>query len=208
MKLSLKPSLLSLCAVATLFTACADGVSFKEDSKKSIDSNVIDPPSLPESTAHSDPTHTDGSTPLEHDSDAPASSDPGVSSDNPSTLPPTSKTVLDECLKNWPNHPFTPEEAAKPKIVDINSDVNNNAVLYSDTSETAKPALFLVTFDANVGNQGSLVLKNSKGWYCLHIKAKVINNFRLELGCTSKVAIVSQNARNDNNFEQIRDACP
>lgn len=187
--------------------ACADGVGFKEDSKRSSDQNALETPNLPGSHAHSDPDSisTDGSTPLEPLADGDKSGDPGAP---PPPLPPGDKSVVDECLKQWTKPPFTAEEAMKPQVINIDSDVNNNALLYSDTTDTEKPKLFLVNFNANVGNQGTVALKNAKGWYCLHIKAKVINNFRIELGCTTQLAIVTQNARNDNKFEQVRDVCP
>ncbi len=203
LRTSVKVEGLAIGAILVLLTACADGVNFKErNSTKSLEQSTIEGPNTPVGQ--------------EGHSEDPGEGSPEMQANNPEVMDPsapqnpavTNDPVLSECAKKWVKHPFTSEELAKPKVVDINSDVANNALLYSDTVTTAKPTLYLINFDVNVGNQGIFALKNEKGWYCLNMKAKVINNFRLELGCTTQLAIVTQNTRNDNNFQEVRDICP
>jgi len=119
------------------------------------------------------------------------------------------KTALDECIKQWGNTPFSSAEIAQPKLVEISEVVNNNALIYTDDKITAKPTLFLVNFNINVGNNGELAFLNPKGWYCFNVKAKVINNFIINTACDTRVAIVSKQAQNDKNFTIAKEEpCP
>lgn len=150
--------------------------------------------------------------------DSTAEQVPGTMAEDPAdpATPPATplvnaedKTALDECIKQWANSPFTPQEIAQPKVIDIAADVNNNGLIYTDDKITAKPTLFLVNFNISVGNNGQLAFLNPKGWYCFNVKAKVINNFVINAACDAHVAIVSKQAQNDKNFTIARQQpCP
>lgn len=150
--------------------------------------------------------------------DSTAEQVPGTMPEDPAspTTPPATplvnaedKTALDECIKQWANSPFTPQEIAQPKVIDIAADVNNNGVIYTDDKITTKATLFLVNFNISVGNNGQLAFLNPKGWYCFNVKAKVINNFVINAACDAHVAIVSKQAQNDKNFTITRQQpCP
>lgn len=138
---------------------------------------------------------------------------PGMMSEDPAApaTPPATplvnaedKTALDECIKQWGISPFTQQEIAQPKVIDIATDVNNNGLIYTNDKITTKPTLFLVNFNIRVGNNGQLAFLNPKGWYCFNVKGKVINNFVINVACDAHVAIVSKQAQNDKNFTIAR----
>ncbi len=119
------------------------------------------------------------------------------------------KSALDECAKQWGKTPFSADQLARPKVVDINDTVNNNAVIFTDAKKTDVPTLYLINFNINVGNNGELQFLNPKGWYCFNVKAKVINNFVIKTACDTHTAIVSKTAQNDKNFTISREEpCP
>jgi hypothetical protein len=186
--------LLSLITVG-----CADNKAFNKDAIRQT-----------EQPAGAQPYAGDEATPgevaPEATPEAEAPMDPSMPT--PPVIPTEDKTALDECLKQWTKPPFTPEQIARPKVVEISQTNNNNAIVYTDQTTTAAPTLYLLNFNINVGNQGTLELKNARGWYCLNVKAKVINNFTLNVACETQVAIVTKSAQNDNNFQIVRDPCP
>ena len=108
--------------------------------------------------------------------------------------------ALADCLKQWPDHKFTPEQIANPIKYLINQGVDNNSLVFSDESQSPAAQLKLVTFDIRNGNQSELLLGDENGWYCLYFKAKIVNNFTVNQQCGSRLAIVSQQAQNMNNF--------
>ena len=115
--------------------------------------------------------------------------------------------ILNDCLKQWTNPPppFTAAEQASPAVVNIDMQKSNNQFLFEDKSASAQPKLFLLNVNTDIANQGSVALKNPKGWYCINVKAKVINNFSILVGHDTQVAIVSKFAKNDNRFTITRD---
>ena len=135
-----------------------------------------------------------------------------ITANAPSTSPTVAAEdipALNECIKQWVTNPFTPEEIARPLVININDNVNNNAVIYNDSKVTTKPTLTLVNFNISVGNNGELQFLNPKGWYCFNVKAKVINNFVITAHCDTHVAIVAKQAQNDKNFSiQRQGNCP
>ncbi len=147
---------------------------------------------------------------------APMSQDPLSTDTTTADAPSTAPTVLagdipalNECLKQWVTNPFTPEEIARPLVININDNVNNNAIIFNDSKVTTKPTLSLVNFNISVGNNGELQFLNPKGWYCFNVKAKVINNFVITAHCDTHVAIVAKQAQNDKNFTiQRQGTCP
>ncbi|WP_141736311.1 hypothetical protein [Oligoflexus tunisiensis] len=195
-------SSISVLAFCSIVVACS-GSQFKNGSTPSADGTAapetvtqenIDatadqfPGVIPDELGEPDSPEAPAATPLVKDED---------------------KTALDACIQQWGKTPFTPEEIARPKLVEINEGVNNNAVIYTDDKVTEKPALFLVNFNINVGNNGQLAFYNPKGWYCFNVKAKVINNFIINAACDTQVAIVSKQAQNDKNFTIAREEpCP
>jgi hypothetical protein len=192
-------SSISVLAFCSILAACS-GSQFSTSSTPSADG-----PSAPDTVS-------------QEDIDATAEQFPGVTpegletTDAPTPAPlvkDEDKTALDDCIKQWSKTPFTPEEIARPRLVEINDMVNNNAVIYTDDKVTEKPTLYLVNFNIKVGNSGQLGFYNPKGWYCFNVKAKIINNFIINTACDTKVAIVSKQAQNDKNFTIAREEpCP
>ncbi len=140
--------------------------------------------------------------------EAPAAAVPSTSV--PPPISTAESQALQECLKQWTNppHPFTTEALRQPQVVSLKQSSQNNELLYSDNVATDKDKLILINFDISIGNQSSIALKNPKGWYCLNVTAKVINNFKIALACKSQLAIISKLAQNDHNFQVEREACP
>ncbi|HYX36946.1 MAG TPA: hypothetical protein VE954_27895 [Oligoflexus sp.] len=194
-------SSISILVFCSVLAACS-GSEFKTGSTPSGDG-----PAAPE---------TETVTPEEIGStadQAPSTTDPSDPAAPAPTVTPLvkaeDKTALDECTRQWGKTPFTPQELAAPKLVEINEDVANNAVIFTDDKITAKDTLFLVNFNISVGNNGQLAFMNPKGWYCFNVKAKVINNFVINAACDAHVAIVSKQAQNDKNFMIVRQQpCP
>jgi len=151
-------------------------------------------------SAPSEPTYQGGPAPVEV---MPQSASP-----QPIPVNAEQKKVLEDCLKQWPNSPFSPEALSQAKVIDLQNAPQNNGLLYSDESVSERDRLVLVNFAINIGNQSSIALKDPKAWYCLNVTAKIINNFRIELGCKSQLAILSQAAQNDHNFTVERATCP
>ncbi len=108
--------------------------------------------------------------------------------------------ALAQCLQRWPDHPFSPEEIAKPKTYLIAEGTDNNALIFSDSEQSPAPSLKLVVFDIRNGNQSELLLGDENGWYCLYFKAKIVNNFTISQQCGSRLAVESREAQNMNNF--------
>jgi hypothetical protein len=189
-------SSISVLAFCSILAACS-GSEFKTGSTPTADGPAA-PETVTQETIDSTADQAPGTTPYE--GEAPPVTTPVAEED---------KGALNECIKQWGNSPFTPQEIAQPKVVDITADVNNNGVIYTDDKVTAKPTLFLVNFNINVGNNGQLSFLNPKGWYCFNVKAKVINNFIINAACDTHVAIVSKQAQNDKNFTIARqEPCP
>lgn len=192
-------SSISVLAFCSILAACS-GSQFKTGSAQSADAPAAPETVTPEeigSTADQVP----GTMPEEPAAPGTPPSTPLVNDED--------KTALNECIKQWGNSPFTPQEIAQPKVIDINADVNNNGVIYTDDKITAKNTLYLVNFNISVGNNGELAFLNPKGWYCFNVKAKVINNFVINAACDTHVAIVSKQAQNDKNFMIARqEPCP
>jgi hypothetical protein len=182
-------------AFCSILAACS-GSDFKTGTTPSGDAPVAPEPFTSE--------------PIESTADQAPQSMPEETATTPTTpVNEEDKGALNECIKQWGNSPFTPQEIAQPKVVNIAADVNNNGVIYTDDKITAKPTLFLVNFNINVGNNGQLAFMNPKGWYCFNVKAKVINNFIINTACETHVAIVSKQAQNDKNFMIARqEPCP
>lgn len=186
-------SLISVLVLCSVLTACS-GSQFKAGSTHSEEAAASLETKTPEETgvaADQSPTiNTESSASPE--SPALPTATPLANGDD--------RIALDECIKNWSMTPFSAEEIAQPRLIEISEVVNNNALIYSDSKITAKPTLFLVNFNINVGNNGELAFLNPKGWYCFNVKAKIINNFLINTACDTHVAIVSKLAQNDKNF--------
>jgi hypothetical protein len=189
-------SSISVLAFCSILAACS-GSDFKTGSTPTADAPAT-PEAVTQETIDSTADQAPGTVPYE--GETPPVTTPVAEED---------KGALNECIKQWGNSPFTPQEIAQPKVIDISADVNNNVVIYTDDKITTKPVLFLVTFNINVGNNGQLSFLNPKGWYCFNVKAKVINNFIINAACDTHVAIVSKQAQNDKNFTIARqEPCP
>jgi hypothetical protein len=189
-------SVLALCGI---LAACS-GSEFKTGSTPSGESAGT-PEAVTQETIDSTAEQVPGTMPSDPMDPAAPPATPLVTADD--------KSALNECIKQWGNSPFTPQEIAQPKVIDISDNVNNNTVIYSDDKITTKPTLFLVNFNISVGNNGVLAFLNPKGWYCFNVKAKVINNFTINAACDTHVAIVSKQAQNDKNFTISRQQpCP
>lgn len=154
----------------------------------------------------SEPANTINETDSDLSPGAPGTPEAPLATDA-SALPADEKSALDQCLSKWtsPLPPFSAEQKAKPHVVNINEAKSNNQLIYQDTAATAEPKLFLINLNIDIGNQGEVVLKNPKGWYCLNVKSKVINNFTIHLATDTQYAIISKFAQNDNKFQIIRD---
>ena len=179
-----------LASVALFTLGCSGSENFKGKTPQTQTSNAA-----PEPKAY------------EGDIAAPSVTTPGGASE---ALRPSDQSALSECLKQWtnPKPPFSPEELAQPKVIDIKEATQNNAIIYSDTTKSTKDTLLLVNFEIPIGNQGTFELLNPKAWYCLNFSAKVVNNFTIHLACNSQLAILSKTAQNDHNFVINRDPCP
>lgn len=192
-------SSVSVLAFCGILAACS-GSEFKSGSTPSAEGPGA-PEAVTQETIDSTAEQVPGTMPSDTMDPAAPPSTPLVNAED--------KTALDECIKQWGNSPFTPQEIAQPKVIDISDNVNNNTVIYSDDKITTKPTLFLVNFNISVGNNGVLSFLNPKGWYCFNVKAKVINNFTINAACDTHVAIVSKQAQNDKNFTISRQQpCP
>lgn len=115
--------------------------------------------------------------------------------------------VIVECVKDWPNHPFTPAQLAKPTVVEIDQENNNNATTFKDDDETAEPKLTMVVISSKNVNNGKFFANNPNGWYCIDVRSKAANNFTITAACKAHIATLSHSSHVENGFSVQRPGC-
>ena len=161
--------------------------------------------------SESQPAESPAESPAVPDSESPASTPPATEAAEPGTpaaTPPLPALTV-ECLKGFPKPPFTPEELAKPEVIEVTDANNNSGVLYSDTTTSPKPRFVILNVTAKNVNGSIMNLKDPRGWYCVNLVTKNANNFMLNIGCLTTVATLNQSQQSTNGFIISRDTpCP
>lgn len=171
-----------------------DGASSKKSSKSSI------PPAESQEKEAQPQDGADGEQPEKDLTDDIPTPD--------QTVPePGLPKAIQECIKSWPDAPFTASELENPKIVNLDQSNKNNGLSYSDRDPTEKPVLILINIGSKNVNQGTIETLNPNGWYCIDLKAKIANNFTIRAGCSSKIATLDHSAQVSHSFNVVRPNC-
>lgn len=112
--------------------------------------------------------------------------------------------TLSECLKQWPDHPFSAAQIASAEEVNLDQSNNNNDISYHDDKVSAAPRLVVITISSKNVNAGTIELLDPKGWYCVDVLSKAANNFTIAAACTSVVATLSHHEHVANGFSVQR----
>ncbi|MCX6108345.1 MAG: hypothetical protein NTZ90_01920 [Proteobacteria bacterium] len=112
----------------------------------------------------------------------------------PST-PATTNAALQKCLANWPNHPFTVEQTAKPIIL-YQGTGNILGYDWYDFKDSIAPKLFFIPMTSTDQQNFELSLTNPHGWYCIDAqpavsqgRVEVERRIVISLGCSSTLNI-------------------
>lgn len=113
---------------------------------------------------------------------------------------PAPAAAIVECLKQWKDAPFTPEQLANPTKINVDQSNNNNATTVDDNDTTPDPALVLITITSKNVNSGVMKLGNANGWYCVDLQSKAANNFNIEAHCDANIATLEHSEHVGNGF--------
>lgn len=132
---------------------------------------------------------------------------------------PIQKQQAEDCLAQWPNHPFTEDnlDGFDARILPIRIDILNPSKGAVDQRQTSVPEFVLVEFGLNFFDNVEHKFKNENGWYCLAGKLTPLLNVKVDLGCTTRVAQLGLDVSGDiglpdgisigSNVEYVQSKC-
>lgn len=109
--------------------------------------------------------------------------------------------ALQNCLDQWPDHPFSNSQITNAEEILVDQSNNNNRISFQDDKQSSAPRLVLITVTSKNVNSGEITLQDPKGWYCVDIQSKAANNFSISSACSSVVATLTHSEHVANGFQ-------